>query len=133
MTTRARPRAGFTLVETVVPLMILGAALLAMAMFVARMANTTTYSRLLGTANELAADRLETVKSAPSYSSIDSLYAGTEPTIAGATYKGFSRQTLVRHVGGQPTDSVDYRIVTVIVTNPALPSPVRKTTAIAAY
>ena len=48
-------------------------------------------------------------------------------------YPGFVRQTLVQHVGGAPTDSVDYRVVTVEVRSARLPSPMRKTTLIAAF
>lgn len=128
-----RTRRGFTLVEVVVSLMILGGVFLGLAMFVSNMAHASTYSRLEDTAEDLVADRLETVKSATDYASIDSLYTATEGAIPGPDYAGFSRQTIIEHVGGQPADSVDYKLVTVIVTNPALPQPVRKTTAIASF
>ena len=128
-----RRRRGFTLVEVVVALALLTGALLALSMFIARMAHSTTNARLLSTATELAADRLEMVKSAMTYAAIDSMYAATEASIPGADYTGFTRQTVIQHVGGAPTDSVDYRIVTVTVSHAALPVPVRKTTAIAAF
>jgi prepilin-type N-terminal cleavage/methylation domain-containing protein len=126
-------RRGFTLVEVVVSLVILSAVFLGLALFVSRMAHASTYSRLEDTAEDLVADRLETVKSATNYASIDSLFTSTEATIPGADNAGFSRQTIVEHIGGQATDSVDYKLVTVIVSNPALPAPVRKTTAIASF
>jgi hypothetical protein len=77
---------------------------------------------------ELASDRLETIKSATDYSSLETTYATTEPTVAG--FPGYSRQTIMQRVGGGPADLVDYKIVTVVVSSPALKLPVRKTTII---
>jgi prepilin-type N-terminal cleavage/methylation domain-containing protein len=128
-----RSRSGFSLAEVIVALAILSAALLGLALFVSRMAHATSDSRLLGTADELVTNRLEAIKSITNYASIDTC-ARTETSIPGSTtYKGFTRQTLVTHVGGGVADSVDYRIVTVIVTNPVMPGTVKKTTAIAAF
>ena len=128
---RARP--GFSLVEVIVALGILTAALLGLALFVSRMAHTTSDARLLGTASELAVNRIEDIKSSTDYASIDT-FAVTETSIPGSpTYAGFTRKTLVKHVGGAVTDSVDYRIITVVVTNPVMSAPVTKTTAIAAF
>lgn len=129
---RWRARYGFTLIETIVALIILGVALLGLALFVSRMAHAGTDSNLLGTANELAADRIETIKSDLTYSTIDA-FAGTETSIPGVGNAGFVRQTIIRHVGGDVSDSVDYRVVTVVVTNPAMPDTIRKTTVIAAF
>lgn len=128
-----RARAGFSLVEVIVALGLLTVVLLGLALFVSNMAHTTTDSRLLGTASELAANRLETIKASTNYASIDS-FAVTETSIPGpAAYAGFKRQTYVQHVGGAVTDSVDYRTVTVVVSNPEMPGTVKKTTAIAAF
>lgn len=128
---RWRARNGFTLVEVVVALLILGFALLGLALFVSNMAHSGSKSQLVGTANELAADRIETIKSSLTYSTLDSQFVSTEATVAG--YAGYSRRTIIRHVGGGTTDSLDYKIVTVIVTNPAMTDTVRKTTIIAAF
>jgi len=130
---RRRGRAGFTLVEVVVAMLILGIALLGMALFVSRMAHSTTDSRLLGTADELAADRIETIKTSTSYATLGADFQGTETSIPGGDYAGFTRQTIIKHVGGSPSDSVDYTVVTVIVSNPAVRDTVRKTTVIASF
>jgi prepilin-type N-terminal cleavage/methylation domain-containing protein len=133
-TRRSGARRGFTLVEVVVALAILTGALLGLSLFIARMAQATSSARLLGTATELASDRLELVKSATTYSTIDSLYTATETSIPGSPdYFGFTRKTLIQHVGGLATDSVDYKIITVIVTHVSLTLPVRKTTSLAAF
>ncbi|HET7632585.1 MAG TPA: prepilin-type N-terminal cleavage/methylation domain-containing protein [Gemmatimonadaceae bacterium] len=128
---RRRARNAFTLVEVIVALLVLGMALLGLALFVSNMAHAGTDARTLGTANELATDRIETIKSALSYASLDTRYAGTEASVPG--YPGYVRKTIIRHVGGGVSDSVDYRIVTVLVSNPAMPDTVRKTTIIAAF
>ena len=126
-------REGFSLVEVIVALGLLTVVLLGLALFVSNMAHTTSESRLLGTASELAANRIETIKGSTNYASIDT-FAVTETSITGSpTYAGFTRQTYVQHVGGAITDSVDYRVVTVVVTNPAMAGSVKKTTAIAAF
>lgn len=130
---RLRTRPGFSLAEVIVALAILTAALLGLALFVSRMAHATSDSRLLGTADELVTNRIEAIKAITNYASIDTC-AETETSIPGSpTYKGFTRQTLIAHIGGGVADSVDYRIVTVVVTNPVMPSTVKKTTAIAAF
>ena len=48
-------------------------------------------------------------------------------------YPKFTRQTLVERVGGGPTDLVDYKIITVLVSTPALKIPVKKTTIISDF
>ena len=126
-----RPRRGLSLVEVVVAMSILGGVLLALGMFSARLSQATSTGRIRVTAAQLAADRIETVKTAPRYSAIESLYVATEATVAGA--KGYSRRTWVQRVGGAVTDTIDYKIVTVQVTNAQLKGTVRKTTVIAPY
>ncbi len=128
-----RGRAGFTLVEVVVAMLILGSALLGMALFVSGMAHSATDSRLIGTANELAADRIETIKTSTSYATLGADFQGTETSIPGGDYAGFTRRTIIKHVGGSPTDSVDYTVVTVLVSDPAISDTVRKTTVIASF
>jgi prepilin-type N-terminal cleavage/methylation domain-containing protein len=134
MTARAhssRSRAGLTLVEVIVALSILGGVLLALGMFAVRLAQATSTSRIRIEAAQLAADRLETVKGAPRYSAIESLFVATEVPVPGHT--GFTRQTWVQRVGGAVSDTIDYKIITVQVQNAQLSSNVRKTTVIAPY
>lgn len=124
-------RKGMTMVEVVMAMTILTVCLLSMVVFVSRFAKATRLMNTRTTASELVADRIEDVKGAVRYSSIDSIYAITETGIAGAP--GFTRRTLVTHVGGGAPDIDDYKIVTVIVTSPQLTSASKKTTIIAAF
>lgn len=124
-------RRGMTLVEVIVSLAILGGVLLALGMFSARLSQATSSARIRVTAAQLATDRLESAKGAPRYTVIESLYVATEASVAG--YPGYSRQTWVDRIGGAVADSIDYKIVTVQVSNANLSSNVRKTTVIAPF
>lgn len=126
-----RPRDGLTLIEVVVAMTLLGGVLLSLGGFSFRLAQSTGSARIAATASQLVNERLETIKGAPRYSAIDSLYKGTENPVAG--YAGYTRQTLVQRFGGAVGDSVDYKIITVEVKQARLARPLRKTTVIAAY
>jgi prepilin-type N-terminal cleavage/methylation domain-containing protein len=111
-----RPRRGLSLVEVMVALGILGGVMLGLGMFAAA---------------QLASERLEKVKGAPRYSAVESLFVATESSIP--FNAGFFRQTWVTRVGGLATDTIDYKIVTVQVTNSQMPGSVRKTTVLAPF
>ena len=126
-----RARTGMTLVEVLVSIVLMAGVLLGMGAFSAGMARTSGTARVTATATQLVADRLELVKTAPRYAAIESLYVSVEATVTGQP--GYARRTMVRRVGGQPTDSIDYKIVTVEVTHAAIPKPVRKSTVISVF
>jgi prepilin-type N-terminal cleavage/methylation domain-containing protein len=126
-----RQRRGLTLVEVIVSLSLLGGVILGLAMFSARLSQATSAARMRITAAQLAADRMEAVKGAPRYSAIDSFFVATEASVAG--YPGYARRTWVTRVGGLVTDTIDYKIVTVQVSNTQMSSNVRKTTVIAPF
>ena len=131
---RTRPRRGLTLVEVIVSLAILGGVLLALGMFSARLSQATSSARIRVTAGQLVAERLEQVKSAPRYTAIESLYVATEANITGPDSVGrFTRRTWVTRIGGQVSDTIDYKIVTVQVSEANQPGTVRKTTVIAPF
>ena len=125
---RARERRGMTLVEVIVALGLLGGVLFGMSAFSMKLAQASTVARIRATASQLISDRLEQVKGAPRYTAIDSLYVAQESNASGFT--GFTRQTWVQRVGGQASDTIDYKLVTVEVRHAKLIKPMRKTTAI---
>lgn len=139
MTTGAHPaaphrgavRPGMTLIEVMIAITILSAALIGMAGYMTRFARAIAVSDVRATADELAVSQLERVKGAPRYATIDSTYAGTR--VMTGDYAGFTVATAVTRTGGGSSDLYDYRTVTVTVSNPRLAAPVRKTTVIAAY
>jgi len=120
-----------TLVEVMIALTILATAVLVLAAFMAKFAHTVATSDVKNTANELASQRIEEIKTAPRYATIDSVYPGT--VALSAPYTGYTRQTLVSHTGGGSADLYDYKTVTVIVRNSRLGTPIKRSTIIAAY
>lgn len=124
-------RKGMTLIEVMMAVTILATAMLSIAGFMGKFARIVATGDVKNTANELASQRLEEIKNAPRYSSIDTLYPGT---VAMSTpYTGYSRQTLVTHTGGGSADLHDYKTITVIVSNPRLSAPIKRTTIVAAF
>ncbi len=127
---RLRIRQGFTMVEVIVASLILGTALLAMAGFTVRYQQVDSGARVVAKAQQAANERLEKVRTAQPYLSLDTM-ATSESSVAG--YPGYYRQTLVTRVGGGATDTVDYRIVTVRVTTPGVARTVSKTSMVGAF
>lgn len=129
-----RARRGLSLVEVIVALAILGGVLIALAMFSARLAQSTSAARFRIAAAQLAADRIEYAKGAPRYTAIESLTVATEANVASSdSIRGFTRRTWVQHVGGLVTDTIDYKTVTVQVTHPQMSGNIRKSTVIAPF
>jgi prepilin-type N-terminal cleavage/methylation domain-containing protein len=124
-------RHGMTLVEVMVAVTILATAMLGIAGFMGRFARMVAVADVKNTANELASQRLEEIRNAPRYSAMDTLYPGL--VALSPPYAGYSRQTLVTHTGGGASDLYDYRTVTVVVTNPRLGTPIKRTTFVAAF
>ena len=71
------------------------------------------------------------MKTAPRYSMIESTYVATETNIP--RFAGYTRRTWVQRVGGAVTDTIDYKVITVQVTNGQMKGNVRKTTVIAPF
>ena len=129
-TTTPRNRRGMTLIETLIAVTILATALIGLGDFLGHFAHATKVSSLQQRALDFTADRIDSVKHSPDYAAIDTM-AGTEMISAdSATY---TRRTIVEHIGGGASDTLDYRIVTVAVTMPTGGTPIRKTTIIASF
>jgi Tfp pilus assembly protein PilV len=124
---RTPTRRGISLLEVMVALTILGTTLIGMAEYGRRYARTNANSTMLNNALDLASARVERVKAERNYTSMDTL-ATTETSIAG--YPNYQRVTaIVQTLNAQYA----YKTVTVTVTHPAMPTPVKKTTAIARF
>jgi prepilin-type N-terminal cleavage/methylation domain-containing protein len=123
-------RRGMTLIETMIAVVILGTALIGLGDFMARFAHATKVAALQQRGLDLATDRVDSAEHAPTYVSLDTMAATENITIDSTVY---TRQTIVQHIGGGPTDTLDYRTVTVQVTLPTVTNPVRKTVIIAAF
>jgi len=104
-------RAGFTLVEVVIALILLSVAVLGMGATASRMVTTAARAEWSALAVEVAEDRLVEVRLDPRYEKLDSLFGGTESSILGS---GSSRVTNVQHVTGT-NPPLDYKIISVEV------------------
>jgi hypothetical protein len=123
-------RNGMTVVEMLVVVVMLATAMLAMAQFMAGFAHATKTSAVRARSLDLVTDRIDSVEHAPTYVSIDSM-AATEMVNADSSI--YTRVTTVQHVGGAPTDTLDYRVVTVNVTPGGGVASARKTIVIGAF
>jgi prepilin-type N-terminal cleavage/methylation domain-containing protein len=127
----ARRERGVTLIEVIVAMVILTVVLLGMGRFAVGFTRTVRQSDARTVAVNLADQRLSEIRSAPNYSGLETNYNANEPTIAGFT--GYARLTqIVRSGGPRPTYSEDYKTVTVTITVPGVPVPIKKTIVVAA-
>ena len=119
-----------TLVEVIVAMMLLVGVVLVLGGFSAQFARATAQAHLIVMANELAATRLDAVRQQPSYAAVDSL---VRTDTVKSDFSAYAVRTYLVRIGGGVTDSVDYKLVTVTVTHPAMKKVVSKTTAVAAF
>ncbi len=127
-----RVRAGFTLIEVIIALSILGGSLLGMAAFVRNFTKATTDTTVRTLANDLVNARVEAVKAWRVYSTLVATFHNVAETYATTSpYTGFTRRTFAVRTG--PTATADYITVTVTVTGRGLTSTAKTTTVIAAF
>jgi prepilin-type N-terminal cleavage/methylation domain-containing protein len=131
MTARRRVRRGFTLVEVIVALAILGGVLLGLSDYTRRMTVATRRAASTTEASDIAAAQLETVKGWRVYGTLVATYHNTSESFSGGAWNGFTRQTFAVRTG--PTATQDFTTVSVVVSGNGLATPVRKTTIIAAF
>jgi prepilin-type N-terminal cleavage/methylation domain-containing protein len=127
-TRRVRARRGFTLVELVVAVALMGGVLLSFLTFAQRLGHASGVSTQRTSASDFVVERLEKIKSSTDYAAIDGM-AVTE-TDLGAGYAGWVRQTYVRRT---LSTSADHKTVTVVVRVAPLKDSVVKTTVIPAF
>ena len=121
-------RAGFTLVEVLIAMVILGIVLMgAQAALTDRLARDVGQQDKRTVAIQLAMNRLQAVQLDPVYGALATTYGGTET--APDNLAGYRRITTVRRM---LQDSADYTMVTVSVEHPRLPEPVSRSLTIGA-
>jgi prepilin-type N-terminal cleavage/methylation domain-containing protein len=123
-----RAEAGFTLVEVLISMVILGIVLVGFqAAATRRLVGDLQVQDTRNAAVQLAADRIRVVQVDPVYTDLSARYAGTETSISG--YPGFKRVTTIVRT---QTSTQDYTTVTVQVTRPGLTLSVYRNVVIAA-
>lgn len=117
-------RAGFTLMEVLVAMVLLGFALLGVqAAITDRFMRDVGHEDHRATALQLAADRLTEIQSDPQYTNLQSRYDGAEDSVPG--FPLYQRSTDVRAATG-------HTVVTVRVVTPTLSDTVDQTVVVGA-
>jgi prepilin-type N-terminal cleavage/methylation domain-containing protein len=115
--TLTRNRAGMTLIEVMVALVILAGSLVAMGNFMGKFTHTQRIASLRQDAIDIATDVLDSAQHDSTAAAVATDYGGTvNVTRDNAT---FSRTTTVKQLGSATTGTYDYYIVTTVVTPPA--------------
>jgi prepilin-type N-terminal cleavage/methylation domain-containing protein len=115
--TLTRRRAGMTLIEVMVALVILAGSLVAMGNFMGKFTHTQRIASLRQDAIDIATDVLDSAEHDSTAAAVATDYGGTKSiTRDNAT---FSRTTTVKQLGSALTGTYDYYIVTTVVTPPA--------------
>ena len=123
-----RTESGFTLIEVMIAMVVLTIAALSLMRMSGTMIRGVTDDRARTLASASVEARVAEVRSWPTYSTLDTRYAGTE---ANTPTAGLSRATTIVRTGG--TGQVnDFRRITITVSGAGLATPVTRTITVAA-
>ena len=121
-------RRGMTLIEVMIALSIITSAMLGLGAFLPNFLHVSAQGTILSAASDLAVTRIETIKTWPTYATLETTYDATETSLTNC--RGCTRVTLILHT---TSTTADYKTVTVTVSGPNITTPVAKTTVIAAF
>lgn len=122
-------RPGFTMIELIVSLVILGVAIVGLQVVTSRMLQTTDRANRRTIAAQIAEDRLDLIRSDPDYGRVAARFTESGTTIDEPA--GFTRTTRFLHQYDSTASGVtDYLRVTVTVDGTGLPEPVARTISI---
>jgi Tfp pilus assembly protein PilV len=130
---RRRVRAGMSLVEVILAIVILSGTMLGLGNFARKFQSANSGSTSKTLASDLAAQRIADIQTYRPYSSIVSNYNGTSDSYTTGVYKGFTRTTTAVRCSGCPSATNDYITVTVSVSGNDLTTAITKTVIIAAF
>ncbi len=126
-----RARGGFTLIETVIALVLIGIISFGLMRFSGLQLRGSAQVGVRMVATGLATERLGQVRGDPTYTTLNTRWAGTTTGFTG--YPSMSRLTTIRRVRDTvPPVRTDYTVITVRVSDPALSTPVSVTSVVAA-
>jgi prepilin-type N-terminal cleavage/methylation domain-containing protein len=118
---------GFTLIEVVVALAILLVVIVGFVSTTGKATNVVATSDRNEAGIQLASDRIDQIKADPNYTTIDSVYGGTENSFP--TLPGFKRVTqIVRNT----SSGNDFKRITVTVTGPGIATSVARSATVSA-
>jgi prepilin-type N-terminal cleavage/methylation domain-containing protein len=135
MTTPTSRRDGFTLVELMLAMVIMGIVVMSVPLSGNRMVTTVSTSKIRNEAGALADNWVARCRAEPNYAALDSsTTTSCKGTVTGMGNYNFTRATSV--VGDATLSGVadslnDYKRVTIVVTSDKLATPVSRTVTIA--
>jgi type II secretion system protein I len=127
-TTGRAPTAGFTLIEVMIAITILGILTLSLLSANGRMVGTVARDRVQAQAAEAADAQIAQVRLWPDYGTLETQFSGTTNNFPAT---GWTRVTTITRTGGSGQAN-DFKRVTVTVTAPGLKTPVSRSVTIAA-
>lgn len=122
-------RRGFTLVEILIAVVIMGGVCLGLAKFMSPFVRNVNEATVRSVATEVALEQVGLVKADPSYTTLLTVWTGNRTGFPG--YPAMTRRTSLRRVTGS-SPIRDYTIITVQVSDPALPAGVSVNATVAA-
>lgn len=135
MRTMQSPERGFTLIELMLAVVILGVVVVSAPLAGLRLRQTASDSRVRNEANALADDWIARCRAEPNYAALDSTGTGRcQGTVTGLGSFNFSRTTTVTSdatLSGVADSLNDYRRITVVVTSTVMSPAVQRTVTVA--
>jgi prepilin-type N-terminal cleavage/methylation domain-containing protein len=120
-------RQGYTLVEVMLTIVVLAIVLMSLARYTGKFLHTVATSTTRTTAAEVARERIELVKTDPSYTTLSPTWSGTKIGFPG--YPAMRSVTTVQRITGNAPPR-DYTLITVQVSEPSMGLPVNVTTVV---
>jgi prepilin-type N-terminal cleavage/methylation domain-containing protein len=121
-------RRGMTLIEVMIALSIITTAMLGLGAFLPNFMHVSAQGTIQSAASDLAVTQVETIKAWPTYSTLQSTFAGTKTGLTNCL--GCTMTTVITHT---TTALADYETVSVTITGSNVLPAVEKTTAIASF
>ena len=122
-----------TLVEVIFAIVILSGTMLGLGNFARKFQSANSGSTSKTLASDLAAQRIEEIRSYKTYTSIVATYNASSESFSTGAYDGFTRVTAAVRCASCPTATNDYITVTETITGNDLTTAVTKTVIIAAF
>jgi prepilin-type N-terminal cleavage/methylation domain-containing protein len=125
---------GFTLVEMIVSIVILSAAILALSTSSSSLARVALETETRALALQACEDRIATIRLHPVYQQLDSIYTENGSEVLGMS--GYSRNTDITRIiedGEREGKFIDFTRITVTVSGPGLSKAISRSVSIGQF